>query len=101
MLQRYEEALERDGKGGSCEASVEMSYLSCWGHFRRHEHELACMKGEEVLRGGRSRWLEPTMRIMLTIKITERDFYGASYLIERAGYLELPQEGLSEFVDFI
>ena len=79
---------------------MEVSYLYCWAHFRRHEHESAYMKGEEVLRGGRSRWLNSTMRIMLCVKIAGRDFYGASYLIERVDYLELSQEGLSEFVDF-
>ena len=40
------------------------------------------------------------MRILLSIKIIRRDFYGASYLIERFSYVGLPQEALSEFVDF-
>jgi hypothetical protein len=35
------------------------------------------MKGEWGLTRGKSKWTEPTIKVIMAIKIRERDFYGA------------------------
>lgn len=41
------------------------------------------MKGEWILTRGKSKWTEPVIRVMMTVKIVERDFYGALNIAER------------------
>ena len=62
---------------------------------------MAGMRGEEVLKLGYAEWMGAVMRVLITIKIIERDFYGASYLIERVSLLGIGTADLSECVTFV
>lgn len=47
------------------------------------------MKGEWILTRGKSKWIEPVIKVMMTVKIVERDFYGALNIAERLDLFDL------------